>query len=74
MDIYLQDQTSVSGSLYLHWVSNGSKQAEEKENPLKNWTSSIIEYCQRMVEIQKSSLPRSQSEETFLRGNNLVFP
>ncbi|GJR02144.1 armadillo-like helical domain-containing protein, partial [Tanacetum coccineum] len=38
-----------------------------KENPLQNWTSSIIEYCQRMVEIQKSSLPRSQSEETFLR-------
>ncbi|GJR02152.1 armadillo-like helical domain-containing protein [Tanacetum coccineum] len=65
--LWFQDQTSVSGSLYLHWVSDVSKHAEEKENPLKNWTSSIIEYCQRMVEIQKSSLPRSQSEETFLR-------
>lgn len=65
--LWFQVQTSVAGSFYLHWVSKGSKQAEEKENPLKNWTSAIIEYCQRMVEIKKSSLSRSQSEETFLR-------
>lgn len=65
--LWFQDQTSFSGSFYLHWISNDNKIAKEKQHPLKGWTASITEYCQRMVEIQKSTLPRSQSQEIFLR-------
>ncbi|CAI9283307.1 unnamed protein product [Lactuca saligna] len=58
--LWFQDQTSCS--FYLHLVSDG-----EKQNLFKSWTDSITEYCQNMVEIQKSSLPKSQSQEILPR-------
>lgn len=65
--LWFQDQTSYSGSFYLHWVLDRDKIVEEKQNLFQNWTASITEYCQNMVEIQKSSLPKSQSQEILPR-------
>ncbi|KAK9067315.1 hypothetical protein SSX86_014641 [Deinandra increscens subsp. villosa] len=64
--LWFQDQTSFSGSFYLQWVSVGNKVVEEKQNSLKTWTASVTEYCKKMVEIQKSSLLKSQSQEIIL--------
>ncbi|CAH1420627.1 unnamed protein product [Lactuca virosa] len=67
--LWFQDQTSSSssGSFYLHLVSDRGNFVEEKQNLFKSWTASITEYCQYMVEIQKSSLPKSQSPEILPR-------
>ncbi|KAI7734388.1 hypothetical protein M8C21_024541, partial [Ambrosia artemisiifolia] len=64
--LWFQDQTSFSDSFYLQWVSVDDKTVEEKQNFVKTWTASTAEYCKRMVEIQKSSLPKSQAQEIFL--------
>ncbi|KAD2393676.1 hypothetical protein E3N88_40653 [Mikania micrantha] len=64
--LWFQDQTSLSGSFYLQLISFGNKPVEEKQNSLRTWTASITEYCKMMVEIQKSSLPQSQSQEILL--------
>ncbi|XP_023735166.1 protein RST1 isoform X1 [Lactuca sativa] len=67
--LWFQDQTSSSGSFYLNLVLDSEKFVEEKQNLFKSWswTASITEYCQNMVEIQKSSLPKSQSQEILPR-------
>ncbi|XP_076925841.1 protein RST1-like [Bidens hawaiensis] len=64
--LWFQDQTFLSGSFYLQWVSFDDKALEEKQNSAKTWTPSVTDYCKWMVENQKSPLSKSQSQEIFL--------
>nr|XP_043615297.1 protein RST1 [Erigeron canadensis] len=57
--LWSQDQTSF----YLHWIYD---KIVEEQNFQRSWTASIMEYCQKMVEAQKSSLSKSQSQEISL--------
>ncbi|XP_071712037.1 protein RST1 [Rutidosis leptorrhynchoides] len=61
--LWFQDQTSISGSFYLHLLCDNDVIKNQKSP--KSWTVSITEYCQKMVEVQKSSLPGSQLQEIF---------
>ncbi|KAJ0711363.1 hypothetical protein HanOQP8_Chr09g0323011 [Helianthus annuus] len=64
--LWFQDQNFISDSFYLQRLLVGHKVVEEKQNSVQTWTVATTEYCKRMVEIKKSSLPKSQANEIFL--------
>ncbi|KAA8530205.1 hypothetical protein F0562_004914 [Nyssa sinensis] len=71
--LWFQDQSSLSGSFYLNFVSTGETDVKEMQNVPKTWTSILREYSLWIIERQKSSLSISHSQEIFLTEMPLLL-
>ncbi|KAJ7970794.1 Protein RST1 [Quillaja saponaria] len=63
--LWCQDQGSPSSHFILNFGSNSKSEGKMMHVP-RSWTSQLREYCLSIVDRRKSSLPLSQSQESFV--------